>query len=217
MKIAIDGPAGAGKSTVAKEVSKRLGYNYLDTGAMYRAAAYYMLEKGIDLKDTEAIEEALPGMDMNIFYNDGVQHVTVNGEDVTSFIRTDEISNGASAIGTDRGVRVCLVDLQRKIADKYDIVMDGRDIGTYVLPKADFKFYLTADASERAKRRYLQNGKNNTLTLAEIEEEIKKRDYNDMHRKFAPLRRAEDAILIDTTALTAEETINKIIDTVNGV
>lgn len=217
MKIAIDGPAGAGKSTVAKGVSKRLGFNYLDTGAMYRAAALFMLNNKIELNDEEAINSMLPDMHMDIFYEGDVQHVIVNGDDVTEYIRTDIISNGASAIAIHPKVRLYLVELQRNIADKYNIIMDGRDIGTYVLPQADFKFYLTAETSERAKRRYLQNGENNTLSLLEIEEEIKKRDFIDMNRKFAPLKVADDAILIDTTNLSVEEAENKIIKIVNGV
>ena len=217
MKIAIDGPAGAGKSTVAKEIAEKLNCHYLDTGAMYRAIAYYMLKNNISLSDTEAMDEALNDIDMDIFYDQGIQHTVVNGEDVTSLIRSDEIARGASAVGTNPQVRIYLVELQRRITDKYDVVMDGRDIGTYVLPDADFKFYLTADAGERAKRRYLQNGENNKLTLSELEEEIKKRDYNDMHRSFAPLSKAEDAILIDTTNLTAEQTINTIISIIKGV
>lgn len=217
MKIAIDGPAGAGKSTIAAKIAKDLGYHYLDTGAMYRAAAYYMMKNGIEIADEQAVNGALPLMDMEIYYDASGQHVLINNDDITSFIRTDEISRGASVIGTNPQVRNKLVDIQRKIADKYDIVMDGRDIGTYVLPDAEFKFYLTADVTERAKRRFLENNEHNNQSLKEIEEEIKKRDYNDMNRKFAPLCKADDAVLIDTTSLTVDEVAKKISDIVNGV
>ncbi len=216
-EIAIDGPAGAGKSTVAKAVASRLKYNYLDTGAMYRAAAHYMLGQGIDPADAAAVNRKLPDMDMEIRYSDGVQSVIVNGEDVTPHIRTPEISRGASDIAVIPEVRLRLVELQRGVSQSYDIVMDGRDIGTYVLPDADFKFYLTASARERARRRFLElKEKQHDVDIDVIEAEIIARDENDMSREFAPLRQAQDAILVDTTNMDIAGVIEYIIEKVNG-
>jgi len=215
-EIAIDGPAGAGKSTVAKAIAERLGYNYLDTGAMYRAAAYYMLENGIQPSDAEKVVAKLGDMRMRIEYNDGVQRVIVNGKDVTPFIRTPEISKGSSDIAVIPEVRHKLVDIQRGVSGDYDIVMDGRDIGTYVLPDADFKFYITASARERAKRRYLElKETDQTADLDRIEMEIIARDKTDMSREFAPLKQAEDAVYVDTTEMGREEVIGHIIKIIN--
>ncbi len=216
-EIAIDGPAGAGKSTVAKAVAKKLGYNYLDTGAMYRAAAYYMINKGINPSDAEAVIAELPAMDMAIEYEHGMQKVVVEGEDVMPYIRTPQISRGSSDIAVIPEVRVRLVEIQRGVSEKYDIVMDGRDIGTYVLPDADHKFFLTASTGERARRRYLELvQKDPSADVVEIEKEIIARDKNDSSRSFAPLKQADDAMLIDTTDIMAEEVVDLMIETITG-
>ena len=209
MKIAIDGPAGAGKSTIAKLVADELGINYIDTGAMYRAMALGMIGAGVDISDREAVDAALDDIEIAVEYEDGVQKVFVNGEDVTGRIRTPEISKGASAVAVVPSVRLKLVDVQRNIAGRYDVIMDGRDIGTYVLPDADKKLYITASSRERARRR-LKDMEDAGIaqTIDEIESEIVARDRQDMEREFAPLRQAEDAILIDTTDMTVEEVIN---------
>ncbi|MEG1859878.1 MAG: (d)CMP kinase [Christensenellaceae bacterium] len=213
MKIAIDGPAGAGKSTVAKAVAQKLNINYLDTGAMYRACAYAMIQKGIEPQMHEKVVKQLDNMDMCICYTHGVQSVLVGGKDVTPYIRTPRISKGASDIAVIPEVRIKLVELQREVANQYDIVMDGRDIGTYVLPNADMKFFVTASAHERAKRRYLELIEaDKTANIDEIEQEIIQRDKTDSTRKFAPLMQAEDAILVDTTNMSKDEVILYIIN-----
>ncbi len=216
-EIAIDGPAGAGKSTVAKAVAKKLGYNYLDTGAMYRAAAFYMIEQGIDPANAQLVVGHLPHMEMQIEYKDGVQSVLVNGKDVTAHIRTPQISRGASDIAVIPEVRIKLVEIQRGVSETYNIVMDGRDIGTYVLPHADYKFFLTASARERAKRRYLELKETDpNANIDSIEAEIIARDKNDSSRKFAPLKQAEDAIFVDTTAMSKEQVILHIVGIITG-
>jgi cytidylate kinase len=217
MKIAIDGPSGAGKSTVAKAVANRLKINYLDTGAMYRAVAYAMIQQGIDPQNTAAVIQALPNIEMMVQYVDCVQKVLVNGEDVTPYLRTSQISKGASDIAVIPEVRKKLVQIQREVAEKYDIVMDGRDIGTYVLPNADRKFFLTATVEERAKRRYrelLEAGQMVELDI--IQKEMEERDRTDSTREFAPLRQANDAILVDTTNLDQEQSIETIISYIVG-
>ncbi len=210
-KIAMDGPAGAGKSTVAKAVAQRLGFNYLDTGAMYRAAAYAMMERGVDVRDAQAVQERLPEIQMQIKYENGAQSVWINGQDVTAFLRTPQISRGASDIAVIPAVRLMLVELQREVARQYDIVMDGRDIGTYVLPDAEVKLFITASSRERARRRCLelrQSGQQ--AEQDEIEREIIARDETDSTREFAPLRQAEDAILVDTTQMDAQQVIEYV-------
>jgi len=212
LSIAIDGPAGAGKSTVAKILSQRLGILYLDTGSMYRAVGLHMLLNGIDPKNPDDVNRLLPDTHVDIEYKDGVQIVYLNGKDVTSEIRTPEVSQAASDVGVIPEVRLKLVELQRKIAGKTSVVMDGRDIGTYVLPNADRKFFLTASVEERAKRRWLEmKNKGYQKSLDDIIDEIKKRDENDSNRSFAPLKKADDAILIDTTNKTIEEVVSEII------
>ena len=213
--IAIGGPAGSGKSTVAKILSEKLGIVYVDTGAMYRTAAYYCMTNGIDTKDGNAVAAAMEKINMDIKTVDGVQHMILNGEDVTAFIRTAEVGQGASDVGTFVPVRDKLVEMQQKIAEKISVVMDGRDIGTVVLPNAEVKIYLNADVTERAKRRLkdfeLQGRKE---TLDEVIEQIKQRDHNDMTRDYNPLRKAESAVEIDTTGMTADEAaalISKIV------
>lgn len=213
--IAIDGPAGSGKSTVAKILSDELGIIYVDTGAMYRTVAYYCFKNGISTKDGEAVGTALKNIRMDIKMTDGVQRMILNGEDVTGLIRTAEIGQGASDVGVFVPVRDKLVEMQQEIAKKTSVVMDGRDIGTVVLPDAKVKIYLNADVEERAKRRlkdFAAQGK--TDTLEEVMEQIKVRDRNDMSREYNPLKKAEDAIEIDTTGMTIDEVVNGVLDIV---
>lgn len=215
MRIALDGPSGAGKSTVAKAVAQKLNLLYLDTGAMYRAAALYMLDHGITTQDVKRVCDALLVMDLDVRYEDGVQRVFLGEEDVSQRIRQNAVSAAASAFSALKPVRVYLVKKQQEIAKKYDCILDGRDIGTCVLPDAEFKFYLTADASERARRRALElEQKGEHFDAAVIQKEIEQRDYNDSHREISPLRRAEDAILVDSTHLSADEVVETIIKTI---
>ena len=209
--IAIDGPAGAGKSTIAKKLAADLGYVYVDTGAMYRAMAYYFLQNHIDASDEQAIAAACPKVDVTIQYTGGEQQVILNGENVTGLIRTEEVSKMASVTSANPAVRATLLDLQRDLAAKEDVLMDGRDIGTNILPHAQLKIYLTASVETRAKRRFLeQQEKGDTHTLEEIEEEIRDRDQRDMSREIAPLRQAEDAILVDSSDLSIDEVVERI-------
>lgn len=216
INIAIDGPAGAGKSTIAKAVSKQLGFIYVDTGALYRAVAFTMLSRGIAADDKERVAAALSTLDEGFFslkFENGSQHVYAGSEDVSDKIRTPEISMGASAVSAIPAVRSFLFDLQQKIAAENNIIMDGRDIGTVVLPNADLKIYLTASAEERARRRYKELAeKPNCPTFEEVLADIKQRDYNDMHREIAPLKQAEDAILADTSEVDLEGAIKMILD-----
>lgn len=210
--IAIDGPAGAGKSTIAKAISNKLGIVYLDTGAMYRTVALKALREGVDLKDEKALEKIVRDIDIKIKYEDGSQHVLLEGEDVSCLIRTHEISMGASNVATIVAVRLKMVELQQKIASETNVVMDGRDIGTYVLPNADLKIFLTASAGERAKRRFLemQEKGDNSATLEEIKADIIRRDENDSKREFAPLKKAYDAVEVDSTVYSIEEVLEII-------
>ena len=209
IRIAIDGPAGSGKSTIAKYISKEYNMIYLDTGAMYRTVALYAIRRGTDTKDKNALEQLLDKFKLEIKYIDGEQKVFLAGEDVTGLIRTNEVSLGASDVAVVPAVRLKMVDLQREIAKGTSVVMDGRDIGTYVLQDAELKIFLIASPEERAKRRYLEMEAKggNTLTLEQIKEDIIKRDKTDSEREFAPLRQAEDAILLDTTKLSIDEVI----------
>lgn len=217
MKIAIDGPAGAGKSTVAKAVANELELNYLDTGAMYRAAAYVMIEQGIEPGDKAKVLLALPGLNMKVIYEEGVQKVLIDEKDVTPYIRTPRIAKGASDIAVIPELRLKLVELQREVANEYDIVMDGRDIGTYVLPDADFKFFITASPRERAMRRYLEEKEMMPdADVDQIERDIIARDKTDSERKFAPLKQADDAILVDTTDLQKEQVIALVSSYIRG-
>ncbi|NLU52891.1 MAG: (d)CMP kinase [Clostridiaceae bacterium] len=213
IQIAIDGPSGAGKSTMAKLLSKRLGVMYLDTGAMYRAVALKAIRMGIDTRDREKVCEILPDLDIKIEYKDGNQQVLLDGEDVSGLIRTDEVSMGASNVSAIPEVRKKLVELQQKIASNNNVVMDGRDIGTHVLPNAQVKIFLTASSSERARRRYLELQEKGLLTktFEELKQEIEQRDYNDSNRAASPLRQAEDAVLLDTSNLSIEESVDRII------
>lgn len=210
--IAIDGPAGAGKSTIAKKVAKELGFIYVDTGAMYRAMALYFLRNNIAASDSESIGKACPDVDVTIEYRDGEQIVLLNGENVNGMIRTEEVGNMASATSVNKTVRLKLVDLQRKLAKKANVIMDGRDIGTYVLPDADLKIYLTASTRERARRRWMElKEKGIDSDINDIEKDIIERDYRDMNREFAPLKQAEDAVYLDTSDMAIDEVIEKII------
>lgn len=213
MIIAIDGPAGAGKSTIAKEIAKKLSWIYIDTGAMYRAVALCAINKGIDLTDINSIIKEVNDIQIDISHIDKEQHILLNKEDVTNQIRTNEISNGASQVAIIPEVREKLVDLQRQLAHKDNVIMDGRDIGSVVFPNAQLKIFLTASSEERANRRYkeqLEKGK--TITYNEVLNEINDRDNVDSTRAVSPLIQALDAILIDTTQNTPDVVINRILD-----
>ncbi len=208
INIAIDGPAGAGKSTIAKKVAKSRGYIYVDTGAMYRAMALYLLRENIDAADSASIEAACENADISIEYRDGEQVVLLNGENVNAFLRTEEVGNMASASSVNGKVRAKLQQLQQKLAASADVVMDGRDIGTAVLPNADVKIYLTASSLVRAKRRYAELvEKGEDADIAKIEEDIIERDHRDMTRELNPLTQAEDAVLVDSSDMTIEEVV----------
>ena len=211
MNIAIDGPAGAGKSTIAKRLAKKLGFIYVDTGAMYRAMAYYFLQHNIDAKDENAIAATCPDEDVTITYENGEQQVLLNGENVNGVIRNEEVGNMASSTSVYPVVRKKLVELQRQLAKSADVIMDGRDIGTCVLPDAQVKIYLTASSATRAKRRYDElTEKGVSCDLAEIEKDIIDRDYRDMHRETSPLRQAEDAVLVDSSEMNIDEVVDAI-------
>ena len=211
MNIAIDGPAGAGKSTIAKRLAKKLGFIYVDTGAMYRAMAYYFLQHNIDAKDENAIAAACPDVDVTITYENGEQQVLLNGENVNGVIRNEEVGNMASSTSVYPVVRKKLVELQRQLAKSADVIMDGRDIGTCVLPDAQVKIYLTASSATRAKRRFDElTEKGVSCDLAEIEKDIIDRDYRDMHRETSPLRQAEDAVLVDSSEMNIDEVVDAI-------
>lgn len=213
--IALDGPAGAGKSTVAKAIAEKLSWVYVDTGAMYRALALYFIEKELAPEDEAGISEAAAGAEVRISYPDGTQHVLLNGKDVTGKLREETVSAMASKSSQYAAVRARLLSLQRELAKTADVIMDGRDIGTVVLPEATLKVFLTASPRIRAERRYeqlRQQGKLQGATLSEIEAEIRDRDHRDSHRENAPLRQAEDAILLDSTGLTEEEVVLRIVE-----
>ena len=211
--IAIDGPAGAGKSTIAKRIAKELSFIYVDTGAMYRAMALHFIKKGIDPSDGEKIAAECARADISIEYRNGEQVVLLDGEDVTDRLRTEEAGKMASATSVYPQVRRKLVELQRKLAASANVVMDGRDIGTCVLPGAQLKIYLTASAHTRAERRYAElRAKGEHILLETIEQDIMDRDARDMNREYAPLRQAEDAVLIDSSDLTIEEVVEKILE-----
>ena len=217
LTIAIDGPAGAGKSTIAKIISEALNILYLDTGAMYRAVAYKMLKSNVDLDDYKRVIDTLETTDLQVRYHNGKQKVILDDQDVTSLIRTAEVSQAASKVAVIPEVRLKLVAIQRKIARENSLVMDGRDIGTYVLPNASLKFYLTASLEERAKRRWKEMKEKGTEeTIESIKQSIQQRDDNDQRRSFAPLKQAEDAILIDTTGKSIEQVSEEILGHINS-
>lgn len=211
INIAIDGPAGAGKSTVAKAVAKKFGYIYVDTGALYRSIGVNALKHGVKTTDKEKVVALLPQTNVELKYIDGAQRVFLNGEDVSEEIRFPEASMAASNVSAIPEVREFLLELQQEMAKQYNVVMDGRDIGTVILPDAQFKFFLTASAEVRADRRYKElKEKGIDVDYNDLLEEIKQRDYNDSHRETAPLKQADDAILIDSSNLTLEESIEAI-------
>ena len=206
INIAIDGPAGAGKSSIAKLVSKELGYIYVDTGALYRTVGLYSIRKGIDTKDAEAVTATLKDIEVKLGFVNGAQHVFLNGEDVSDAIRTPEASMGASNVSAIPAVRTFLFDLQRDIAKNNNCIMDGRDIGTVVLPDAQIKLFLTASPEARAERRYKELiEKGEKVEFQDVLDDINKRDYQDSHREIAPLKQAEDALLVDNSGCNLEE------------
>jgi cytidylate kinase len=211
MNIAIDGPAGAGKSTIAKLVAKELEFLYVDTGAMYRSIALYLLENEVDYNDEEQLLAALDQINIEIKYVDGAQRMILNGRDVSDMIRREEVGNAASTTSALKPVRAKLLNLQRDIAAANDVIMDGRDIGTNILPNAELKIYLTASVEVRAERRYKELvEKGETPDLEEVKKGIEQRDYQDMNRDIAPLRQAEDAVLVDSSYMTIDEVVAKI-------
>ncbi len=212
-KIAIDGPAGAGKSTIAKKVAKELGFIYVDTGAMYRAMALFMIKKGIKAEESDKISATCVEADITIKHENGEQVVYLNGENVNGLIRTEEVGNMASASSVNGDVRKKLVELQQKLAETVDVVMDGRDIGTVVLPNADLKVYLTASSRVRAERRYKElTAKGVECDMETIEKDIIDRDYRDMHRENSPLKQADDAVLVDSSDMTIDEVADRILE-----
>lgn len=218
INIAIDGPAGAGKSTVAKRIAEIMHLTYVDTGAMYRALGLKAVRNGIDPGDAEAVAPMLPDTTVTFIKINGEQHVVLDGEDVNEFIRTEEISHAASVISTLPEVRQKLVDLQREIARSTDTVMDGRDIGTVVLPNTPYKFYVTASAEVRAKRRFIeyqQKGILGDMTYEDVLYEVKTRDERDMNREFSPLRPAENAVIIDTSEMSIDEAVDAVIEDID--
>lgn len=210
--IAIDGPAGAGKSTIARKVAEKLSFIYVDTGAMYRSMALYFIRHDIAAQDEEKIAAACPDIDVSIAYQDGEQQVILNGENVNGLIRTEQVSMMTSDTSKYPVVREKLLSLQRGLAEKENVIMDGRDIGTCVLPNADVKIYLTASAAERARRRYKeQTERGDDCDIKEIERDIIARDEQDMNREVAPLRQAEDAVLVDSSDMTIDQVVDEII------
>ena len=210
--IAIDGPAGAGKSTIARRVAKELSFIYVDTGAMYRAMALYLLRKEVNKDDTEQIGNICQDAEISIEYQNGEQIVLLNGENVNSYLRTEEVGNMASVSSAVPRVREKLLSLQRKLAKDMSVVMDGRDIGTTILPDADVKIYLTASSLTRAKRRYLELQEKGTVcNLDDIQKDIEERDQRDMSREISPLRQAEDAVLVDSSNLTIQQVVDRIL------
>lgn len=211
--IAIDGPAGAGKSTIAKKVAKELSCVYVDTGAMYRAMALYLLRQKVSKENTSEIGTTCQNADITIEYQDGVQIVLLNGENVNEFLRTEEVGNMASVSSAIPEVRQKLLNLQRKLAATMSVVMDGRDIGTTILPDAEVKIYLTASSLTRARRRYLElQEKGIDCNIEEIQKDIEERDERDMNRTVSPLKQAEDAVLVDSSDMTIEQVVSHILE-----
>ena len=216
MNIAIDGPAGAGKSTIARRVAKEKGYIYVDTGAMYRALGLYFMNEGVDAENAAAVLEALAAIQVEIKYEAGEQQVYLNGKNVSKKIRQEAVGNMASKVATKQAVRDKLLDLQRNLAATQDVVMDGRDIGTFVLPNAELKIYLTASVDTRADRRYKELvEKHMPADLEEIKRDIEARDYQDMHRDISPLKQADDAVLVDSSDMGIDEVVEAIKTVIN--
>ena len=210
--IAIDGPAGAGKSTVARRVAKELSFVYVDTGAMYRAIGLFMIQKNVDVSDEPQVKDALKEVHISIAYDHGEQQVLLNGKNVSTMIREEKVGNMASRVSAISSVREKLLDLQKNLASEHDVVMDGRDIGTHILPMAQLKIYLTASADTRAKRRFDElTAKGTNCDLCEIKADIEKRDEQDMNRAIAPLRQAEDAVYLDSSDMTIDQVTSKIV------
>jgi len=218
IQIAIDGPSGAGKSTMAKIIAKELGILYLDTGAMYRAVALKAIKSGIDTKDSNALADMVKDIALRIVYDNGVQRVILDGEDVTEEIRTPAVTVGSSDVAVNPAVREKIVELQREIAKENSVIMDGRDIGTHVLPDADVKIFLTASIEDRARRRYEELKQKGMLkqTFEELKKEMEYRDKNDSTRAHAPLKKADDAVLLDTTGFTVEESAQTILNIIRS-
>lgn len=215
VSVAIDGPAGAGKSTISRAAAKRLGYIYVDTGALYRAIGLFAHENGITDTDSDAIAPRLKDINLSISYVDGEQHVFMNGRDVSQDIRKPEMGMAASNVSAIPAVRAFLLDLQRDMAKRDNVVMDGRDIGTVVLPNATIKIFLTASPEDRARRRYDEHvAKGQNVSYNDVLEDMLKRDYNDSHRAIAPLKQADDAILLDTTGFELEKSVELVIGTI---
>lgn len=213
ISVAIDGPAGAGKSTIAKNVAKSLGFVYVDTGALYRTIAFYFFQNHIDIDDDKQVSEKINDIKLKIKIEDGSQKVELFGKDVSELIRSSEISMMASKIAAMDKVREFLLDFQRKSAEENDVVMDGRDIGTVVLPNADVKIFLTASCEERAKRRYKEfHLKNIKTTYEDVLKQVKERDKNDTERKIAPLKKADDAVIVDSSDMSVQEVTEFIVD-----
>ncbi len=218
MKITIDGPSGAGKSSIAKEIAKRIGIIYIDTGAMYRTVGLYCLRNGIDTKDGSQVEQHLEDIDITIAYENNEQSVILNGENVTALIRTNEVSMAASDVAKIISVRMKLVELQRKLAENQNVIMDGRDAGTYILPDAEKKIFLTATAEKRAERRYLElDAAGQKVDYNEVLREIIKRDKNDSERTFSPLKKAVDAVVVDTSDMDFDESVKLILEIIGDI
>ncbi len=220
ISIAVDGPAGSGKSTISKLIAEKLNILHLDTGAMYRAVALSALDRGISVSDVLAVESMLKGLSIAVTYDNGIQRIFVNGVDVMGRIRTAEVSKAASDIAVIPAVRVKLVEIQRQLSKSLSLIIDGRDIGSYVLPNADYKFYITADPEERAKRRLKEQqskGLEIEKTLAEMTQEIISRDKTDSTREFAPLVCADNALYIDTTKMTIEQVVSTVLNAIQKV
>ena len=213
MNVAIDGPAGAGKSTIAKLCAKKMNLVYVDTGAMYRAVALYLLESGIDVNDPSEVADKCTGAEVDIKYEDGIQNVYLNGINVTGRLREEAVGNTASVTSAVPEVRKQIFALQRGLADRGGVIMDGRDIGTVVMPDADVKIYLTASSEVRARRRVLElEAKGEKPDFEEVKRDIEERDYRDMHREISPLKQADDAVLVDTSDMSIEEVTDRICD-----
>lgn len=212
VSIAIDGPSGAGKSTLARRLAAELGYVYVDTGAMYRSIGLYTLRTGADCGSEAAVAALLPKISLSLEYQDGAQHILLNGEDVSDAIRTPEVSMAASAVSAHPPVRAFLLETQRGLARRQNVLMDGRDIGTVILPDAQVKIFLTASPEERARRRFEElKARGETVTYEQVLEDVVQRDYNDTHRAAAPLKAAPDAVTVDTTGLTFDESFGALL------